>query len=77
MACGVKRGEVAAHAGADQRHGFAAGRILDHCELAGDGEMFEIAGSKIEDLDGSAGGRQQVAKIVALLDEGLEAKPCR
>ena len=38
--------------------GLAGGRLLDHTQLAGDGEVLEIAGGEIGDLDLGAGGAQ-------------------
>ena len=38
--------------------GSPRGRLLDHAQLAGDGEVLEIAGGEIGDLHVGAGGAQ-------------------
>ena len=58
MACGIERGEIATHTAADQGHGAAGGLPFDHSKLAGDGEVFEIAGGEVGDFDVGAGGPQ-------------------
>lgn len=48
---GVERSQVPAQTGAQKKYRFAAGVLFDDPELAGDGEIFEIALGQIGDLD--------------------------
>jgi hypothetical protein len=43
VAGGIERGEVSAQAGADEGHGLAGDRAVDDGELAGDGDVLEVA----------------------------------
>src|SRR5674476_259336 len=58
MAGGVDGGEVAPHAAAHERHRLAGGRGFDHAQLPADGEVLEIAGREIGDVDEGARGAQ-------------------
>src|ERR1035437_5367406 len=58
MPGGVERGEVASQAAADERHRVAGGGAFDHAQLAADGEVLEIAGREIGDVDQGTRGAQ-------------------
>src|SRR5262249_42658899 len=58
MARCVQCCEVSAHAGADERHGLALCGPLDDLELARECEVLEIAGGKVRNFEGCAGGSE-------------------
>ena len=58
----IERGQVSAHAAADQRDGLAGGGAFDHLQLGGEGEMFEIAIGQVGNIDGSAGVAQPLCE---------------
>ena len=60
------RGQISAHAGADQGDGFAADGAVDHGELAGEGEVGEIALGKVGDFDSGAAVAQILAEKAGL-----------
>src|SRR5579871_3389885 len=47
VARGVERGQVSAQTRADQANRFVTGRCLNDPELAGDGEVLEVAGGEV------------------------------
>ena len=73
--CGIERGEIATHAAADQGDRLACGSLLDHAQLAGDGEVLEIAGCQIGDIHLRARGAQACGEESGFAGAGEEAKP--
>ena len=58
MPYGIKRGKISTQTAAHQGDRLACGSLLDHTQLAGDGEVLEIAGCQIGDLHLRARGAQ-------------------
>src|SRR5215468_523884 len=62
MARGVQCCQVSTHAGADERHGLAVCGPLEDVELTRECEVLEIAGGKVGNFDGCAGGSEAVTE---------------
>ena len=74
VAGGVERGEVATKTGTDERDWLARHRLIDDSELAGDGEVLEVAAIEIGGVDRSSGGFQQSAEISGFRGLGSRSK---
>jgi hypothetical protein len=61
--------QVAAHAGSDQADRAAGQKASGHRELAGDGQVLEIAGGEIGDLHQGAPVRQVAVEVTGLAGE--------
>jgi len=66
VARGIERREISAHAGADQRDRIPGGGAFHDRELAGDGEMLEIAGREVGSVHPCPGVFQPLTEVVGL-----------
>src|SRR5580658_6867516 len=74
MPCREKGRQIAAHAGADQRHRFISDRAFNHPELAGDGKPPEIRLGQVGNFDADPQPGKTFPKKPRLLGPGTAGK---